>query len=119
MTRPAVVFWLAASSLAAERDVIVDIKGGAHASDVVHQMQSCKSVGLRSEPDGASWNGLANSACVMPKRCRETLTRDSRRILASCPRIHLIVMRGHSASRTLRKRATVPRIHVFIHRRVE
>jgi hypothetical protein len=39
-------------------------------------------------------------ACVMPRRCRETLTRDTNRNLASCPHIHVIVMRGHSASRT-------------------
>src|SRR5580698_7722712 len=30
------------------------------------------------------WKALANSACVIASRCRNTLTRDTRRIVASC-----------------------------------
>jgi hypothetical protein len=33
------------------------------------------------------WNASANSTWVIPRRCRSTFTRDTRRILASCSRV--------------------------------
>ena len=46
------------------------------------------------------WKAPANSACVIPRRCRSTLTRDTRRILASCSGVRGCASGSDSAAAT-------------------
>ncbi len=46
------------------------------------------------------WKASANSACVIPRRCRSTLTRDTRRILASCSGVRGCASGSDSAAAT-------------------